>query len=83
MCGCLEVRCVQVYLVSKCCVCSALVSVYGSQASVLVKYCNLKSQVLNKNSLVQSFVQQFSVRTSANSTEGNLEVMVNKLSFIS
>ena len=51
MCGCLEVRCVQVYLVSKCCVCNALMSVYGSQALVLVKCCNLKSQVLNKNSL--------------------------------
>ena len=51
MCRCLEVRCVQVYLVSKCCVCSALVLVYESQALVLVKCCNLKSQVLNKNSL--------------------------------
>ena len=51
MCRCLEVRCVQVYLVSKCCVCSALVSMYGSQVSVLVKCCNSKSQVFNKNSL--------------------------------
>ena len=68
MCRCLEVRCVQVYLVSKCRVCSALVSVYGSQASVLVKCCNLKSQVLNKSSLVQSFVQKSSVRASANLT---------------
>ena len=41
----------QVYLVSKCRVCSALVSMYGSQASVLVKCCNLKSQVLNKSYL--------------------------------
>ena len=68
MCMCLEVRCVQVYLVSKCHVCSTLMSVYGSQASVLVKCCNLKSQVLNKSSLVQSFVQQSSVRASVNST---------------
>ena len=51
MCRCLEVRCVQVYLVSKCRVCSALVSVYESQVLVLVKCCNLKTQVLNKNSL--------------------------------
>ena len=45
MCRCLEVRCVQVYLVSKCRVCNALVSVYRSQALVLVKCCNLKSLV--------------------------------------
>ena len=51
MCRRLEVRCVQVYLISKCRVCSALVSVYRSQASVLVKCCNSKSQVFNKNSL--------------------------------
>ena len=51
MCRCLEVRCVQVYLVSKCRVCNALVSVYGSQALVLVKCCNSKSQVLNKSFL--------------------------------
>ena len=68
MCMCLEVRCVQVYLVSKCHVCSTLMSVYGSQASVLVKCCNLKSQVLNKSSLVKSFVQQSNDKTSANST---------------
>ena len=68
MCRCLEVRCVQVYLVSKCRVYSALVSVYGSQASVLVKCCNLRSQVLNKSSLVQSFVQQSNDKASANST---------------
>ena len=52
MCSCLEVRCVQVYLVSKCRVCSALVSVYGSQASMLVKCCNSNSQVFNKSSLL-------------------------------
>ena len=68
MCRCLEVRCVQVYLVSKCHVCSTLMSVYGSQASVLVKCCNLKSQVLNKSSIVQSFVQQSNDKASANST---------------
>ena len=68
MCRCLEVRCVQVYLVSKCHVCNTLMSIYGSQASVLVKCCNLKSQVLNKSSIVQSFVQQSCVRASANST---------------
>ena len=51
MCRCLEVRCVQVYFVSKCRVCNALVSMYGSQALVLVKCCNSKSQVLNKSYL--------------------------------
>ena len=43
-------------------------SVYTSQVSVLVKCCNLKSQVLNKNSLVQSFVQKSSDKAFANST---------------
>ena len=51
VCRCLEVRCVQVYLVSKCHVCSALVSVYKSQVLVLVRCCNSKSQVFNKSSL--------------------------------
>ena len=49
MCRCLdslEGRCVQMYLVSKCLVCNALVLVYGSQALVLVKCCNSKNQVL-------------------------------------
>ena len=44
MCRCLEVRGVQVYLVSKCRVCSALVLVYENQVLVLVKCCNSKSQ---------------------------------------
>ena len=35
---------------------------------LLVKCCNLKSQVLNKS----SFVKQFSVRTSANLTDATI-----------
>ena len=42
--------------------------VYIDAIIVLVKCCNSKSQVLNKNSFVQSFVQQSSVKASANST---------------
>ena len=71
MCRCLEVRCVQVYLVSKCRVCSALVSVYGSQASMLVKCCNSKSQVFNKSSL-------FSLLFNNLVSDLNLTIIYNK-----